>query len=198
MKRPPLALVAWLAALSLLPATAAVGSNVSVRSVGSSVNGTLKLSPFSPQTACRFSPFVLTKQSGPLRAGTKTLLAQCSAKGTFAGSPKKGAAGYGWNWYLQVGSDGKTTGLAAEYGVVTVPTPAGPARLLTIGVQKPVGPQTSQHAKGLSTGTWKATGGLSAKGTATSPGLMGSQLYSTFAMALWLRVSRTRTRPISP
>jgi hypothetical protein len=129
------------------------------------VTGTLTLKPFNPQNACKFSKTVTKVTAGPVKAGSKVLLAQCSAHGTFTGSVKVVDAGYGWNWYLQISANGKTTGVAAEYGAVTLsPVTGGLIELLTVGIQSPVGPQTSAHAKGMTKGTWKAKSG---QGTGT-------------------------------
>ena len=58
------------------------------------------------------------------------------------------------------GQERKDNRLAIETGnVVLVPSSGPQIRLQTIGVQHPVGPQTSAHAKGLTRGTWTVIGG---------------------------------------
>ena len=156
----------WLGRLACVPLVlGAVLAPVAGGSSGATpVNGMLTLAAFNPNTACKFSNYTLTKPAGPMKAGQRTLLAQCSVTGKYSGSPHATAASYGWNWYLAVGSNGKTTGLAAEYGALSLTTAAGPLLLLTTGLQKPVGAQTSAHAKGMSTGTWLVRG-AGGKGT---------------------------------
>jgi len=127
--------------------------------LASAVNGTLTLAPFNPSKACKFSNYTLTQPAGPLKVGQKTLVGQCLATGTFSGVPHSTAAAYGWNWYLAVGANGKTTGLAEEYGAASLTTTSGKLVLLTTGTQQPVGAQTSLHAKGMTTGTWLLKGG---------------------------------------
>jgi hypothetical protein len=139
------------------------------------VDGDLTLGPFNPQQACKFTPAkmaALPKSFGAAASaippGSNVLLAQCSPTSPstkFTGTPGTQAAGYGWNWTLAVGKNGKTTGLAVETGsVILIPRSGAQIKLETIGVQKPVGPQTSAHAKGLTKGTWTVIGG---KGSGT-------------------------------
>jgi hypothetical protein len=134
------------------------------------VSGNLTLASFDPKQACKFMSTTmpaLPASYGPavraIAAGSKVLLAQCSPGSPatkFTGAPATRTAGYGWNWWLAVGKNGKTTGLAVELGnAVLVPPTGTQLTLQLVGVQHPVGPQTSSHAKGLTTGTWTLTGG---------------------------------------
>jgi len=139
------------------------------------VSGSLTLGAFDPQQACKFTPArmaALPKSFGAaasaIPSGSNVLLAQCSPSSPstkYTGTPETQAAGYGWNWTLAVGKNGKTTGLAVETGsVILILKTGGQIKLQTVGVQKPVGAQTSAHAKGLTKGTWTVLGG---KGSGT-------------------------------
>jgi hypothetical protein len=133
------------------------------------VSGTLTLGAFDPQKSCTFSPARMAALPASLGAaaraippGSNVLLAKCNPSSPatkFTGSPATKAAGYGWNWTLAVGKNGKTTGIAVETGTVVLIRTSGPQLTLQlIGVQRPVGAQTSAHAKGFTTGTWTALG----------------------------------------
>src|SRR5713101_5037287 len=89
------------------------------------VSGNLTLASFGTQ-ACKFTSTTmpaLPKSLGPalsaIAPGTKVLQAQCSPGSPatrLVGAPATRSAGYGWNWWLAVGKNGKTTGLAVELG----------------------------------------------------------------------------------
>ena len=121
------------------------------------VSGNLTLASFDPKQACKFMSTTmpaLPTSYGPavraIAAGSKVLLAKCSPGSPatkFTGTPATRSAGYGWNWWLAVGKNGRTTGLAVELGnAVLVPATGTQLTLQLIGVQHPVGPQTSSHA----------------------------------------------------
>jgi len=131
------------------------------------VNGTVTLAAFDPKKACTFSNGTLSKALGPLVKGSKVVLAQCSATGTYAGLPRATGASYGWDWYLQVGKNGATTGLAVEIGGLTLKTASGSKVLIMEGLQKPVGVQTSAKASALTTGEWGVKGATKVSGTYT-------------------------------
>ena len=154
-----------------------------------SVNGDLKLTPFNPQTGCKFSPTTTKLALGPIAAGSHVLLAQCGGaagpRGSFTGSPATKGAGYGWNWYLAVGKNGKMTGVAAEYGTaVLLPTSGTQITLSLTGVQEPIGPQTSTHAKGLTKGTWNALTGGKGSGTYTFTTERTGSIFTTATLHL--------------
>jgi len=130
------------------------------------VAGDLRLGPFNPQQACKFTPAkmaALPKSFGAaataIPPGSNVLLARCSPASPstkYTGSPATQAAGYDAGG----GQERKDNRLAIETGnVVLVPSSGPQIRLQTIGVQHPVGPQTSAHAKGLTRGTWTVIGG---------------------------------------
>ena len=146
-----------------------VASTATAALAATPLNGDIKLTPFSPQKACEFSSRKMPAIPGPIAPGTVVLLAQCGGaagpRGSFSGSPATRGAGYGWNWYLAVGKNGKTTGLAVELGTaVLVPARGAQITLQLTGVQRPAGPQTSTHAKGFTKGTWRS---LTRKGSGT-------------------------------
>jgi len=172
----------FLASLVVLAAVAAAAAGPGQGRGSSALSATVTLKPFNPQQVCKFSPFRLKKAIGPMPVGTKTLVAQCGpVHGTVIGSSKAVDAAYNWNWYLQIGPNGKTTGLAGEYGALTLVESGGTTvQVLTTGLQAPVGPQTSTHAKGLTTGTWRATGAHTGSGTYT---FTTERTGSTFTVA---------------
>jgi len=131
------------------------------------VKGTVTLAAFDPKKACTFSNGTLSKPLGPLAKGSKVVLAQCSATGTYAGLPHATGASYAWDWYLQLGKNGATTGAAVEIGGLTLKTGSASTVLIMEGLQKPVGAQTSAHAAALTTGEWGVKGGTKVSGTYT-------------------------------
>jgi hypothetical protein len=120
------------------------------------LTGTLTLTRFDQEKACKFTRLVVATPVGPLEAGSKALLAQCSVTGTYSGSPEAGTGGYGWNWYLALGRRGNRTGAGAEFGNVALHTASGTIELRTRGTQHAVGAQSRAYARGKTTGTWTA------------------------------------------
>jgi len=104
----------------------------------------------------------------------KALQVGCTVYGSYAGLPAPAGAGYGWVWNHRANAIGVTTRYGSEQGTLLLDFGArGVLELTTSGKQRPVGRQTSAHAKVSTTGTWKLT-----KATANFAGDHGTGTYT--------------------
>jgi hypothetical protein len=126
------------------------------------LNGTATLNAFDVTKACKWD-------------NTKTALdIGCTVYGAYAGLPGPAGAGYGWVWNLPENAIGVTTGYGSERGTLVLNfAKLGALSLSLSGKQKPVGKQTTAHAKVLTTGTWTMT-----KGTSSLAGEHGKGTYT--------------------
>ena len=125
------------------------------------VKGTVTLSAFDVTKACKWHTTNTATQMG------------CTVYGSYAGLPGSGRAGYGWIWNVPVSYTAQ-----GRYGfergtlVLGLGTLGGVSLSLT-GKQKPVGKQTTAHARVMTTGTWTMT-----KGTSALAGKHGKGAYT--------------------
>lgn len=126
------------------------------------LQGTVTLKAVNIKQRCKFSGKT-----------AKVIIATCAQFGSYAGKPGPAGASYGWRWYLQIGPKGTTTGNGAERGRLALNFgKLGILRVTMIGRQVPIGPVSTNAAKGRTTGTWKFESGT--KGLA---GRQGSGRY---------------------
>ena len=111
------------------------------------VKGTVTLKAFDVTKACKWGGTKTTTQVG------------CTVYGKYTGLPEGAGAGYGWIWNVPMtlttgGRYGSERGtLVLNFGKL------GGVSLTLTGKQKPVGKQTTAHAKVVTTGTWTMTTG---------------------------------------
>jgi hypothetical protein len=153
-----MARLAVLLSAASLTAAGAGGAASTARIV---VKGTVTLNTFDVTKACKWHTTNTATQVG------------CTVYGAYTGLPESGRAGYGWVWNVPVSYTGD-----GRYGfergtlVLGFGTLGGVSLSLT-GKQKPVGKQTTAHARVATTGTWTMT-----KGTSTLAGEHGKGTYT--------------------
>jgi hypothetical protein len=123
------------------------------------VKGTVTLEAFDVTKECKWS-------------GTKTAtVVGCTVYGAYTGLPGLAGAGYGWIWNVPAFAKGGRYGSERGTLVLNFGSLGGVSLSLT-GKQKPVGKQTTAHAKVATTGTWTMT-----KGTSNLAGAHGKGTY---------------------
>ncbi len=124
------------------------------------VRGTVTLKAFDVTRECRWGGTKTTTQVG------------CTVYGAYTGLPEAAGAGYGWIW--NVPEYGKSSGYGFERGTLVLNFgKLGGLSLSLTGKQKPVGKQTTAHARVVTTGIWTMT-----KGTSSLAGGHGKGTYT--------------------
>jgi hypothetical protein len=124
------------------------------------VEGTVTLKAFDVTKDCRW---------GGTRTATEV---GCTVYGAYTGLPGPAGAGYGWTWNVPFYGKGGRYGFERGTLVLNFGNLGGVSLSLT-GKQKPVGKQTTAHAKVVTTGTWRMT-----KGTSSLAGEHGKGTYT--------------------
>jgi hypothetical protein len=140
-------------------ALAAAGAGAAAPTRAIVVKGTVTLKAFDVTKDCSW---------GGTRTSTEV---GCTVYGAYAGLPARARAGYGWTWHVPLYGKGGRYGFERGTLVLNFGDLGGVSLSLT-GKQKPVGKQTTAHAKVVTTGTWTMT-----KGTSSLAGEHGKGTY---------------------
>jgi hypothetical protein len=141
--------MARLAVLLSIASLAAAGARAAAPPAAIVVKGTVTLKAFDVTKECKWGGTKTTTQVG------------CTVYGAYAGLPEVAGAGYGWIWNVPMAlTNGGRYGFERGTLVLNFGKLGGISLSLT-GKQKPVGTQTTAHARVVTTGTWTMTTGTS-------------------------------------
>ena len=162
MTRAHQAIAVLLGAASL----AVAGAGAAAPTAAIVVKGTVTLKAFDVTKDCKWGGTKTTTQVG------------CTVYGVYMGLPEGAGAGYGWIWNVPMFAKGGRYGFERGTLVLNFGKLGGVSLSLT-GKQKPVGPQTTEHARVVTTGTWTMTTGTSSLAGAHGKGTYTYTLVRT-------------------